>query len=602
MIEQQTIDGREATIAYMDMDWNPVGKDDAELVKIVFDDGEMLFLTTNRDMGEDAWHEEQHPRGGDPENPGRFSKGQGGAQTQPAQPESSETEPAVSPYIQRVFERNQQLAQIRRDKEAAYKRQEAARSTQPTGTAPTEALPAPKTKYKVKVSDFRAGDVNIDEIRRDPDELAAFEALWDEKIGESPAEFHKEFVGGIPCSMKINYNDYSGEMTIEGQLKDDNDLNIGSYTRVIKFKQNSAYSDYFAIQHGQQKHNIGKKMLAANVAMYQKLGLDKLTVYANIDVGGYAWAKYGYVPTNHDWREISENIRDKLGGSSRRGGGGGEVPEEWDLISSDDQDRIMRAWMEQTRSEFMDSEIENWRDSGALEDAKVEVADNFEVRGQYAEWAVDALDDWRSEWEEKHDGKTVPFTNQQILKAIEVSYDSNRGDFDVYFSDSELTEPEGYDPNELTLPGIEEVKPEEYLTEEMRDGISSALDKAFDDASEKVSNHAEPPDWIGDNVGEYQEEFWESMGDRERYRWAKNNSELPTYESEDDEEEEVDTDDDEEAAIRKLTYSSDPKALWAIADSRVGKNLLLGTDWHGELNFHDKETMDRFNAYVGKAA
>jgi hypothetical protein len=28
---------------------------------------------------------------------------------------------------------------------------------------------------------------------------------------------------------------------------------------------------------------------------------------------------------------------------------------------------------------------------------------------------------------------------------------------------------------------------------------------------------------------------------------------------------------------------------------------LLGTDWNGTLNLKDKETMDRFNAYVGKS-
>jgi hypothetical protein len=30
--------------------------------------------------------------------------------------------------------------------------------------------------------------------------------------------------------------------------------------------------------------------------------------------------------------------------------------------------------------------------------------------------------------------------------------------------------------------------------------------------------------------------------------------------------------------------------------------LLLGSDWHGELNLKDPQTMERFNAYVGKAA
>jgi hypothetical protein len=51
----------------------------------------------------------------------------------------------------------------------------------------------------------------------------------------------------------------------------------------------------------------------------------------------------------------------------------------------------------------------------------------------------------------------------------------------------------------------------------------------------------------------------------------------------------------------KLARSSNPKALWAIADSSQGRNLLLNTKWSGVIDFKDKQTMDRFHAYVGKA-
>ena len=49
-------------------------------------------------------------------------------------------------------------------------------------------------------------------------------------------------------------------------------------------------------------------------------------------------------------------------------------------------------------------------------------------------------------------------------------------------------------------------------------------------------------------------------------------------------------------------HSSDPKSIWKVADSPKGKELLLGTNWSGVLKLNDKETMDRFNKYVGKAA
>jgi hypothetical protein len=44
MIERTKVEGREAMVAYMDEDWNPVDdKADAALIKIIFDDGEIRF-------------------------------------------------------------------------------------------------------------------------------------------------------------------------------------------------------------------------------------------------------------------------------------------------------------------------------------------------------------------------------------------------------------------------------------------------------------------------------------------------------------------------------------------------------------------------------
>jgi hypothetical protein len=54
------------------------------------------------------------------------------------------------------------------------------------------------------------------------------------------------------------------------------------------------------------------------------------------------------------------------------------------------------------------------------------------------------------------------------------------------------------------------------------------------------------------------------------------------------------------AALR-LVKESDPKTLWALADSKVGKEMLSGRGWNGVLDLENKDQMDRFNAYVGKA-
>jgi hypothetical protein len=44
MIERQTIGGRDATVAYLTSGFEPTTTDAAQLVKVIFDDGETLFL------------------------------------------------------------------------------------------------------------------------------------------------------------------------------------------------------------------------------------------------------------------------------------------------------------------------------------------------------------------------------------------------------------------------------------------------------------------------------------------------------------------------------------------------------------------------------
>ena len=68
MIERQTINGRPATVGYLDQGFSPADKDTAPLVKVSFDDGETLFLSTKSPAqyaGEaeaDAWnrHRDRH--------------------------------------------------------------------------------------------------------------------------------------------------------------------------------------------------------------------------------------------------------------------------------------------------------------------------------------------------------------------------------------------------------------------------------------------------------------------------------------------------------------------------------------------------------------
>lgn len=74
-IEKQIIDGKQATIAYLSANFALVEQKDADLVKVMFDNGQTLFLTPaiNEDA-EDEFKESEHPRG-QPGNAGQFGLG-----------------------------------------------------------------------------------------------------------------------------------------------------------------------------------------------------------------------------------------------------------------------------------------------------------------------------------------------------------------------------------------------------------------------------------------------------------------------------------------------------------------------------------------------
>jgi len=222
--------------------------------------------------------------------------------------------------------------------------------------------PLPAAKGEHQLDDFVKDQVQVDAATRtDPDKQKKFLDRWNESVREAPAEFKQEFLGGLKATMAINYDDELDSLEITGHLLGDHDRQIGQYTRTINFSENKAVSDYFQLNgRSQQGKNVGKQMLAANVRMYQKLGLDQVEVHANIDVGGYAWAKYGYVPDEYSAGYLANDIRDKVGG-------GDSTPDEWAQLSDSQQDEVREAWKDAVRDEFYDSEISNWRDSGGDE-------------------------------------------------------------------------------------------------------------------------------------------------------------------------------------------------------------------------------------------
>lgn len=72
--------------------------------------------------------------------------------------------------------------------------------------------------------------------------------------------------------------------------------------------------DIFFLGLDEQGKGRAKKILADQVELYHDLGYEKITLEANVDLGAYAWAKYGFTPTQEEWDDgaIKGHLRQRL--------------------------------------------------------------------------------------------------------------------------------------------------------------------------------------------------------------------------------------------------------------------------------------------------
>lgn len=467
-------------------------------------------------------------------------------------------------------------------------------------------------KKKVTKEDFKKAKIEL--AAQDTRSENDFVDGWNSKIGEDPAEFKKEFMGGLDGTMTLGGSGRGFD--IKGSINAADGSQAGTFSRYLDPDGKEATSSYFSLKKEQTHSDIGKKMLAGNIETYQRLGIEKVVVSANIDVGGYAWAKYGYVPTQSSWNTLRNTLERKLGGGEivRPGGDNTTRADSWDMLSSDRQDNVRDEWMRRTHDEFLRSEEDNWRESGqALEDTKRQMVDAIQnttsaSAGNF-DWvdkAFTAVREARKESEQPD----IPYTDAQLVNAMEVGdYESNSGDGsddpDISFNDLKLREPIGHDAgaDQPTLPGIEPEDLSKRLTKEMREDLIDRLVHEFNAEADDESYRSEPPDYLSDSIGEQQESYWDDYDDAAKLDLAADygmaDIELPSDE-EDQPEQQLPLEKPEADPLLAATRNADPKSIWKVADSARGKELLLGTNWHGVLNLKDTESMARFKAYVSK--
>jgi hypothetical protein len=70
--------------------------------------------------------------------------------------------------------------------------------------------------------------------------------------------------------------------------------------------EKSVYHAFFRA--GKTGEGSAKALFRNSMKLYDRIGVKKITVTANIDVGGYAWGRFGFEPTPNEWPSISRDL------------------------------------------------------------------------------------------------------------------------------------------------------------------------------------------------------------------------------------------------------------------------------------------------------
>lgn len=89
--------------------------------------------------------------------------------------------------------------------------------------------------------------------------------------------------------------------------------------QIVKKKPVTATHFHLRIADSAQNKGFTKRLLSDQLAFYRKVGVTQIELTANMEVGGYAWARYGFIPKEeavpalaHDLRSRAVLVREKL--------------------------------------------------------------------------------------------------------------------------------------------------------------------------------------------------------------------------------------------------------------------------------------------------
>lgn len=154
---------------------------------------------------------------------------------------------------------------------------------------------------------FENNDINFN-FGREGASLDKVEEFYD-SFGLSPMEFNRRFfksaiaLGGDPITEVKVLEDGIFKLSFISDLL--------TADRVINFNDKQVIHETLKVNRKSTGRGIAKGLLRDHFLLYEELGIEKVSLHANIDVGGYAWFNYGFLPEVDDF-SFQSGILDAL--------------------------------------------------------------------------------------------------------------------------------------------------------------------------------------------------------------------------------------------------------------------------------------------------
>jgi len=120
----------------------------------------------------------------------------------------------------------------------------------------------------------------------------------------SPEQFKDVILKGVPA----NLADVTVTLNVSGRVWQ---LGVNgprwSMSRSFNLEDGSVYHGYFSMDDSLQGHGLAKQMFTNLFDVYDHLGMKTVGVSASLSNGGYAWARFGFIPNSSDWSSVANN-------------------------------------------------------------------------------------------------------------------------------------------------------------------------------------------------------------------------------------------------------------------------------------------------------